>query len=285
MNKLFNKGLLASAVAMLAMTMVLPAAQAGNFGRCEIGDNVAKHALFPAHEGVLTVAVPLPSPQAYQGNTPETIDGGYLYCLGAEIANRGGIGKIVVKNASFESLVTGKAGDFDMSIWDLFPTDERKKSVDFSESYRFTDTGVIAKSGSDVTGKTLAAKRIGVLLGSVQEKFVREKLKPTGDVRIFQSNDDMWAALMANQIDAALADTETALPRATASNGALKVFGRYPVGGDVAILFPKGSKNVESTNQILKDMRGDGSLQAIEIKWLAPILGAPVSSIPEWTVK
>lgn len=285
MKKLMNKTLLASAVAALAIASALPTAQAGNFGRCELRENVARHALSPAQEGVLTIAVPLPSPQAYQGNTPETIDGGYLYCLGAEIASRGGIDKIVVKNASFESLVTGKAGDFDMSIWDLFPTEERKKSVDFSDSYRFTDTGVIAKSGSDVTDKTLAAKRIGVLLGSVQEKFVREKLKPTGDVRIFQSNDDMWAALMANQIDAALADTETALPRATASNGALKVFGRYPVGGDVAILFPKGSKNVEPTNEILKDMRADKSLEGIETQWLAPILGAPVSTIPEWSVE
>lgn len=285
MSKVSMKLLLASA-ALLACAASVPAVAAdGAFGRCELKEGAAKHALMPAHEGALTIAVPLPSPQAYQGNTPETIDGGYLYCLGAEIANRGGIGKVVVKNASFESLVTGKAGDFDMSIWDLFPTEERKKSVDFSGSYRFTDTGVIAKAGSDVTAQNLASKRIGVLLGSVQEKFVREKLKVTGELRIFQSNDDMWAALMANQIDAGLADTETALPRATASNGVLKVFGRYPVGGDVAILFPKGSKNVAPTDQILADMRADGSLEAIEVKWLAPILGAPVSSIAEWSTE
>lgn len=285
MSKVFMKSLLASAVLFACAATVPAVAGEGVFGRCELRENAAKHALTPAHQGVLTIAVPLPSPQAYQGNTPETIDGGYLYCLGAEIANRGGLEKIVVKNASFESLVTGKASDFDMSIWDLFPTEERKKSVDFSGSYRFTDTGVIAKAGSDVTAKTLGTKRIGVLLGSVQEKFVREKLKPTGDVRIFQSNDDMWAALMANQIDAALADTETALPRATASNGVLKVFGRYPIGGDVAILFPKNSKNVAPTDQILADMRADGSLEAIELKWLAPILGAPVSSIAEWSTE
>ena len=285
MSKLSTKTILVSAV-FAACAAALPAkAETAAFGRCDVKAGAAQHALSPAHEGVLTIAVPLPSPQAYMGNTPETIDGGYLYCLGAEIANRGGIGKIVVKNASFESLVTGKAGDFDMSIWDLFPTEERKKSVDFSGSYRFTDTGVIAKAGSDVTAQNLGSKRIGVLLGSVQEKFVREKLKVTGELRIFQSNDDMWAALMANQIDAALADTETAMPRATASNGALKVFGRYPVGGDVAILFPKGSANVAPTDQILADMRADGSLEAIEVKWLAPILGAPVSSVAEWTAE
>ena len=136
MSKVSIKTLLAS-VALLAAVPAMAAD--GAFGRCELRADTAKHALTPAHEGVLTIAVPLPSPQAYQGNTPETIDGGYLYCLGAEIANRGGLGKIVVKNASFESLVTGKGTDFDMSIWDLFPTEERKKSVDFSGSYRFTD--------------------------------------------------------------------------------------------------------------------------------------------------
>lgn len=271
-------------VSLTALTVAaaVSVGQAASFGRCEVKEGAPVHKMSPAHEGELTIAVPLPSPQAYQGNTPDTIDGGYLYCLGAEIANRGGIEKVRVKNASFESLVTGKAGDFDMSIWDLFPTEERKKSVDFSNSYRFTDSGVIVKSTSDVTKDNIRDKRIGVLLGSVQEKFVKEKLKPTTDVRIFQSNDDMWAALMANQIDAGFADTETALPRATASNGLLKVVGRYPAGGDVAILFPKGSANVAPTNQILDDMRGDGTLKAIEDKWFAPILGQPVSDIPEW---
>lgn len=260
-------------------------AMAGEFGRCKLTENVTKHELMPAHDDTLTIAVPLPSPQAYEGNTPETIDGGYLYCLGAEIANRGGLSRISVKNASFESLVTGKGSDFDMSIWDLFPTEKRKKSVDFSDAYRFTDTGVIAKANGDVTEENLASKRIGVLLGSVQETFAREKLSLTQNLRIFQSNDDMWSSLMANQIDAALIDTETALPRATASNGVMEVVGRYPIGGNVAILFPKESKNVEPTNLILKDMRADGSLEAIEEEWLAPILGAPVTSIPEWSVK
>ncbi len=271
---------------LLALCAAVPAsANAAGFGRCEIKQDAPVHALKPAHAGVLTIAVPLPSPQAYEGNTPDTVDGGYLYCLGAEIAHRGGLAQVRVKNASFESLVTGKAADFDMSIWDLFPTAERKKSVDFSTGYRFTDSGVIVKSTSKVDQSNIKDKRIGVLLGSVQEKFVKEKLKPTKDVRIFQSNDDMWAALMANQIDAALADTETALPRATASNGVLKVVGRYPVGGDVAILFPKGSANVTPTDQILADMRADGTLKAIETKWFVPILGEPVSDIPEWSTQ
>ena len=108
MSKVSTKTLLAAAV-FAALAAALPAkAETGAFGRCELKEGAARHALTPAHDGVLTIAVPLPSPQAYQGNTPETIDGGYLYCLGAEIASRGGIGKIVVKNASFESLVTGK---------------------------------------------------------------------------------------------------------------------------------------------------------------------------------
>jgi len=260
------------------------AAEGSSFGRCEISADAPKHALKPAAEGVLTISVPLPSPQAYEGNTPETIDGGYLYCLGAEIANRGGLSSVRVKNASFESLVTGKASDFDMSIWDLFATEERKKSVDFSTGYRVTDTAVTVKAGKEITPDKIKTVQIGALIGSIQEKFLREQIKPEQELRLFQGNQEMWAALMANQIDVALADTETAMPRAAVSNGQLKVIGRYPVGGDVAILLPKGSVNVDATNAILEDMRKDGKLKAIEQKWLSPILGGNPSDIPEWPV-
>ncbi|MFT4193704.1 ABC transporter substrate-binding protein [Ottowia sp.] len=274
------KQVLRTAATALAAAPLLAMAQA-NYGECTVTPNPPVRPMATRVPDALTVAVPLPSPGAYNGNTPETINGGYMYCMVAEIANRAGGKKVVVKNASFESIVTGKGSDFDMSVWDILITDARKQAVDFSDPYRKADTGVLVRPNSDLTEDSIRNASVGSLLGSAQEKFIREtKLIDPQKLRLFQSNDDMWAALRSRQIDAVLTDTNVVMR--AAKRMSLKVVGRYPAGGDIAALFPKGSKNVATVNQILDDMRKDGSLRAVEVKWLEPGLGGDPNAIPMW---
>ncbi|MFJ6215732.1 ABC transporter substrate-binding protein [Streptomyces sp. NPDC092296] len=232
--------------------------------------------------GALTVAASLPYPAGYRGNTLDSVDGGYMYCLDAEIANRAGLKKIDLVNASFEALVTAKASNFDFAVWDIYNTPERRKVVDFSTPYNTYETGVLVKKGSKLTDTSIKRASVGVLAGSVQLKFVNDSLKPR-QVRVFNSNDDLFNALLAGQIDAALNDTATVMPRAAKSDGKLEVIGRYPVGGDVAALFPKGSPKVAAVDQILADMKKDGTLKAIMAEWLNPILGGDPTALPDWS--
>ncbi|ACZ90311.1 ABC transporter substrate-binding protein [Streptosporangium roseum] len=257
-------------------------AQGGSsFGECEVTENPPTHKLSTMKEGVLTVAASLPFPAGYRGNTLESVDGGYMYCLDAEIANRAGLKKINLVNASFEALVTAKSSNFDFAVWDIYDTPERRKVVDFSTPYNTYGTGVLVKSGSSLAASTIKDATVGVLAGSVQLKYVQETLKPK-DFRVFSSNDDLFNAVLAGQIDAALNDTATVMPRAANSGGKLKVVGAYPVGGDVAALFPKGSANVQVVDRILADMKKDGTLDAIMDKWLNPILGGDPGKLPDW---
>ncbi|MEV7013878.1 ABC transporter substrate-binding protein [Streptosporangium sp. NPDC051022] len=258
------------------------AAQSGpSFGECEITKSPTVHKLDTKAEGVLTVAASLPYPAGYRGNTLESVDGGYMYCLDAEIANRAGLTKIKLVNAPFEALVTAKASNFDFAVWDIYDTPERRKAVDFSTPYNTYATGVLVKTGSALTAASIKDSTVGVLAGSVQLKYVQETLKPK-QVRVFSSNDDLFNAVLAGQIDAALNDTATVMPRAASSDGKLSVIGSYPVGGDVAALFPKGSPNVQVVDQILADMKQDGTLEKIMSKWLNPILGGDPGKLPDW---
>jgi polar amino acid transport system substrate-binding protein len=256
---------------------------AADFGDCEVTENPTVHELKTMTEGTLTVAASLPYPAGYRGNTLESVDGGYMYCLDAEIANRAGLKRIKLVNASFEALVTAKTSNFDFAVWDIYDTPERRRAVDFSTPYNTYRSGVLVKSDSNLTKESIRTATVGVLAGSVQLTYVNETLKP-GEVRVFSSNDDLFNAVLAGQIDAALNDTATVMPRAASSNGKLKVIGQYPAGGDVAALFPKGSPNVAVVDQILADMEQDGTLDKIMDKWLNPILGGDPEALPDWSV-
>lgn len=256
--------------------------QRNNFGDCDITENPTIYELDPMTDGALTVAASLPYPAGYRGNTLEDVNGGYMYCMVAEIANRAGLDRVELVNAPFEALVTAKASNFDMAVWDIIVTPEREKAVDFSTPYNTYQTGVLVRADSDLTQESIKDSVVGVLAGSRQQTLVEEQIKPK-EVRVFNSNDDLFNALLAKQLDVALNDTATVMPRAAESGGKLEVIAQYEVGGDVAVLFPKGSANLEPTNQILKDMRADGTLDKIMDRWLNEILGGDPNALEVWT--
>ncbi|MCW8220243.1 ABC transporter substrate-binding protein [Streptomyces halstedii] len=281
-------GGVAIATALVALTACSGGNGAGGenrakpFGDCEVTENPPVHEMKTRKDGELTVAASLPFPAGYRGNTLDSIDGGYMYCLDAEIANRAGLKKITLVNASFEALVTAKTSNFDFAVWDILVTPERRRAVDFASPYNTYETGVLTKTGSGISRSDIKNATVGVLAGSLQLKFAEDTLKP-GKVRVFNSNDDLFNSVLSGQIDAALNDTATVMPRAAKSDGKLEVVGRYPVGGDVAPLFPKGSPNMAAVNAILADMEKDGTLKAIMDKWLNPILGGDPNALPDWS--
>ncbi len=258
-------------------------ADAAGFGRCDVTEDPEVHDLETVSEDVLTVAVPLPSPGAYEGETPESIDGGYLYCLAAEIAARGGLEGIEVHTTSFEALVTAKTQNFDVSLWDIIVTPEREEVVDFATPYMPVETGVAVKEGADVSAEDVGDLKIGVLAGSRQETLVADEIQPSEKPSTFQNNDDMFNALLAGQIDVALNDTTTVMPWAESSDGRISVIAQYETGSEVAPLLPKDSANTDAVSAIVEDMEADGTLADILEEWLSPILGGNPDDLPVWT--
>ncbi|MEU4779963.1 ABC transporter substrate-binding protein [Micromonospora sp. NPDC023633] len=257
---------------------------AGGYGECTVPNEPARHHLQAAVPGQLTIKVPVPAGAAYKGNTIEQVKSGYLYCLSAQIAQRGGLPKLALVNVSYDALVSGTVTGFDIAPYDLFATDARKKVADFSDPYLTVDTGVMVKKGSKLTQETIKDAKIGVLVGSLQLEFINNTLKPTKQPSIFQSEPDAYAALRAGQIDAVLLDTTSTMPQTAKSNGAFETIAKYAVGGGLCILLPKGSPNKAVVNQILADMKSDGSLKEVFATWLNPTLGGDPAQLPTWTV-
>ncbi len=274
-------GLLGSVAAIvLALGLARPVAAADMIGNCEMTGTKGQFPLTPAVPGQLTVEVNLPSPGWWNGDTPDTIKDGYEYCMAANIAYRAGLDKVQVVNVAWDALVAGQTKAFDLALSEISITDERKKVVDFSIPYFSSDIGILVNKGLKVDGPTMKGLRIGVQTATTGADFVTGRLKPQPEVKQFPDTPSMWAALAANQIDAAMTDTAIVLAQAQASNGAQEVVGQYSTGETYGALYPKGSANEGTLNKIIQSMIDDGTLKKLSAKYLAAAWGTDPSTVP-----
>lgn len=250
------------------------------FGECQVYGDAGSISLTPATADTLTVQTNLPSPGWWKGISPEKIDGGFEYCLAANIAHRAGLSKLKVVNASFDALVAGQTKNYDIAMAQISITPEREKVVEFSKPYFDSNVAILAKEDSDITADNITSKKLGVALGTTAVTFVQDKIKPSTPARVFQETDAMVTGVASGQIDAALQDTAIMLGFASGSNGALKVVGQYKTGEQYGAIYPKDSPNAAAMDTAIEAMTTDGTLDKLSATWLGPTLGGDPATIP-----
>jgi polar amino acid transport system substrate-binding protein len=257
----------------------------GNYGECEVYGDAGSIKLDPVTDGVFTAQTNLPSPGWWKGDTPESITGGYEYCLAANVAHRAGLDNVKVDNVSFDALVAGQTQDFDMAMAQISVTPEREKVVTFSAPYFDSNIGVLAPADGDISEENLTSKKIGVQLGTTAVEFAKGELAPDQEVQVFPDTTALVTAVSAGVIDAAVMDTAILLAFAKNSGGALEVVGQYESGEKYAAIYPKDSANGETISKAIEAMREDGTLDKLSAKWLGPELGGDPAAVPVWSVQ
>ncbi len=255
---------------------------AASYGECEVYGDAGTIELEPVADGVLTVQTNLPSPGWWKGETPETLDGGYEYCLAANVAHRAGLDSLRVENVSFDALVAGQTSDFDMAMAQISVTPEREEVVTFSAPYFDSNIGVLAPVDSGITADNLAEKTIGVQVGTTAVTWAEKELGVTP--KPFQDTTTLITAVQSGLIDAAVMDTAIILGFAKNSNGAMEVIGQFETGEKYAAIYPKGSEGSAAMDEAITAMEEDGTLDKLSKSWLGPELGGDPASVPVWTV-
>jgi polar amino acid transport system substrate-binding protein len=272
-----------TATALALLVSGVPALAEG-FGECKLTGTAGSVQIPTVAEGTLTVAAILPAPDSFKGNSPETIVGGFEYCLAAEIAHRAGLSSVTVQNVPWPALIAGQLSGFDVAMTNIFITEERLKAVDFTIPYFVASSGVMVRSedAGKINKDNLGSMRLGVFLASVQDRYLDSTMNPTGEVRRFEATADMFTALSAGQVDAVLFDLSGVLPAASQSNGALSVVGQYNVGGDVGGVLIKGSEAKAGFDAAVQSMIDDGTMAQLVATWYAPLWGVDPATIPYW---
>jgi polar amino acid transport system substrate-binding protein len=263
-----------------ALLLTLAPALGATIGKCELYGKKGEVAFTPAKPGQLTVEVNLPAPGWWNGDTPETIQDGFEYCLAANIAHRVGLDKVETVNVAWDALVAGQTKDYDLALSQASITDERKKVVDFSAPYFNSDIGVLVKKGTAVDAPSIKGMVIGVQGGTTGADFAQNTVKPTQPVKVFPDTPSMFTALQAGQIDVAMTDTAIVLGQAAESKGRFVVAGQFNTGEVYGGIYPKGSKNGPVIDKVIKELAADGTLAKLSSQYLAAAWGADPTKIP-----
>lgn len=269
---------------MMAATLLavasMPANAGGKIGNCELaGEKGAIPIASPAKAGQLTVEVSLPSPIWWNGDDPAAIKDGMEYCMAAEIAWRAGYDKLEVINVGWDALIAGQTEGFDLAMSQISITDERKKVHDFSVPYFNSDIGVLASKDAPVDATSIKSARVGVQQATTGAAFAQDTLGLT-DVQVYPEQGDMFTALRAGQIDAALTDTSIVLAEEVANPDKVAVVGQYKTGETYGAIYPKGNANNATLDKIIQSMIDDGTVAKLGAKYLAAAWGKDPASVP-----
>ena len=218
--------------------------------------------------------------------------------IAAAIAEKLGM-KLVIEDVDFGAVLTGVAeGKYDMGMAGITVTDERKETMDFSDTYATGIQVIIVNDGSEIKslddlfefnedGDPVALKNPDIKVG-VQENTTGdiysssavdvwgfndlnedESVKTDRVVR-YKTGAEAVSALKSNKVDCVIIDNEPAKSFVEANDGIhiLEGDNEYAIE-DYAICVDKGNTELlNKINNALKELKADGTIDKIINKYI-----------------
>jgi polar amino acid transport system substrate-binding protein len=236
------------------------------------------------NDGVLTVGTDFGFmfPPWILKNDP-TNGKGFESAMAYEVADRMGFAEADVEwvDVPFNKSFAPGPKDFDFDINNISATEERDQAVDFSESYYDLTQALMVLKGSPIENATtmdeIKDSIFGAQIGTTSLEFISTVIQPTQPAKVYDTTNDAKAALRNGQLDGLVLDLPTAYFEAfiNTPNGAL--VGQFPSTGEhLGMLFEDGNPLRDCVNLALDEMESDGTLEQLQMRWLADYLNVPV---------
>ncbi|MEN8199278.1 MAG: transporter substrate-binding domain-containing protein [Thermodesulfobacteriota bacterium] len=195
---------------------------------------------------------------------------GYEIELGNALCKEAGLTCEWVVN-EWDSIIPNLiAGNYDAIMAGMSVTDERKKTINFSdEYYPVAPSMYAAAAGKKMDLSALKGKKIGVQGATVQAAYAEKNFGADNTILSFETFDQSVADLMAGNIDILLSDGDPIIPVVKASKGALEFVGDgVRIGGGIAIgLRQKDAELSTKLNTALAALKGNGTVDTLIKKY------------------
>ena len=204
-----------------------------------------------------------PPYESYEGNDIVGIDAD----IAKAIADKLGL-KLEIQDMEFNSIITAvQSGKADLGLAGMTVTDERKQSVDFTDSYATGIQSVIVKEGSSIKSiDDLKGKKIGVQLATTGDIYAKDDFGEE-NVEEYNKGADAVMALTSGKIDAVIIDNQPAKSFVETTDG-LQILDTDYVQ-DYAAAIQKGNTDLlNAVNGALKELKEDGTIQKILDKYI-----------------
>ena len=237
-----------------------------------IGDEVGQHpyespADVDRSNGTLTMATnaEFPPYEFHDGDKIVGIDAEIAQAIADELGM-----ELEIEDIAFDSIipeiVSGKA---DMALAGMTVTEDRKASVDFSDTYATASQMIIVKEDSKIAGPDdLKGVTVGVQLGTTGDIYVSDLEADGTTVERYNKGFEAVQALSQGKIDAVVIDGEPAKTFVSESEG-LKILDEAFTVEEYAIAVKKGNTELlDKMNAAIKELKESGELQKIVDKYI-----------------
>ena len=177
--------------------------------------------------------------------------------------------KLEVVDMEFDSLVASvQSGKVDIVLAGMTVNEERKKNVDFTDSYANGVQVIIVAENSDIsTSDDLEGKLIGVQQGTTGHVYCSDDWGEE-NVVAFQSGAAAVQALQQGKVDCVVIDQEPAKAFVEANEG-LKILDTAYTTEDYAAAVSKDNPALTAAlNKALQELKDDGTIQGILDKYI-----------------
>jgi len=236
-------------------------------------------------KGTLTIGTSKPAYDPwFSGNDP-TNGKGFESAVAYAVAKELGFdrSKVTWVKVPFNNSYAPGAKKFDFDINQISITPARQKVVGFSQGYYSAAQAVIAlkKDGVEVGSlKDLAGLKLGAQTGTTSLTAIRDVIKPKQQPLVYGDTNTAKQALQNGQVDAIVTDLPTAFYISAAEIEGSELVGQFqPQTGqqeEFGLLTEKGSPLLTCLDQALSTLKKDGTLAAIQQKWLSTKVSVPV---------
>lgn len=177
--------------------------------------------------------------------------------------------KMEVNNMEFKSLLGAmQLNSIDVIAAGMTVTEERQKSVDFTDSYYEAKQVIIVKNDSNVTSfADLDGKSIGVQEGTTGDLFVTPEedgaLVKDADVKRFKKGVDAVMDLKNGGVDAVVIDKNPAT-EFVSGNDDLKIVEDDTATENYAFAIAKGNTELaDAINKAVEELKADGTYDSL----------------------
>ncbi|MGC5324233.1 transporter substrate-binding domain-containing protein [Brevibacillus sp. SYSU BS000544] len=185
------------------------------------------------------------------------------------VAKELGAEKVEFVDTDFKGLIPGLQGKkFDMIVSAMYITDERKKTIEFSEPYY--PGGLRIMVGKDNTTinsvDDLKGKKVSVQIGTKSAKFLKEKYPDVQLVEV-EKNVEMFLELESGRVEAVVTGGPAAKVYAKQS-GKVKVLDQELTQEEYGYGIRKDNPEfTKAVNDALKKVKDSGKHKEIVTKW------------------
>ena len=177
--------------------------------------------------------------------------------------------KFEVSDMAFDAIISAvDSGKADFGAAGMTVTEDRKKNVDFSDTYATSVQSVIVSENSDIKSiDDLKGKKIGVQQGTTGDIYATKDYGKDA-IQPFPKGVDAVLALGAGKVDAVIIDGNTAKAFVADQKG-LKLLDSAYAEEEYAICVKKGNTELrDGINAALKELKASGKLDEIVAKYI-----------------